>query len=144
MVETHTITGEAKMLKHEWYHLLILRFALEVLELDGIGGRSTTWGALTNFIRATGLAEDGVKAALLLLNERSLMGLKKVEGQHGRLGYLVFDCADYLRSNEFFWGHFRLCVTAEGAAYLNELEAKAHMMVQATVVTRPRQIGFQA
>jgi hypothetical protein len=129
------------MLKHEWYFLVVLKYALALGRRDELG-RPTTWGVLSNVIREAGLDADGLLDALMRLDESRVMVLKKTHQDSGR--FLTFEYAEFSNKNQFFWGEFALYVTPKGIAYFNELVAKvcAAIPLARTLPPQRPQIGF--
>jgi hypothetical protein len=136
------------MLKHHLYQYVILKYALS----EGCGdlGRATTWPTLDNLFREAGLETVGSRAsmdALMLLSTDRAIVLKKIQAGDGSFDYIVYDHAEYPMQDRFFWGQFNICVTPEGAALFQELEAKAYAMMQSAASAapaKPKQIGFHA
>lgn len=139
---------EGVMLKHQFYQYVILKHALS--ECSGSLGRSTTWPTLDNLFRAAGLETVGSRAsmdALMLLSTDRKIVLKKIHASNHSFDYVVYDYAEYPMKDHFFWGQFNIYVTVEGAAHFEELEAKAHAMMQAAssaAPAKPKRIGFHA
>jgi hypothetical protein len=131
------------MLKYEFYHYVILKFALEAGGRDPLE-RSTIWGGLANVIREAGLSEDGLEHALIQLSDRKVLVLKKVEPwpPGGALGYDAFDYPEYRSKDQFFWGNFGLHVTSEGTMYFDRLGSKIPPPSAPPTPSKP-QIGFR-
>lgn len=132
------------MLKHEFFHYVILRHALAIDNGFEPLGRPTTWGALGNAVREAGLDANGRDPMdpLMQLSSRKAIILKKIHSDGVR--WILFDYADYPRKNEFFWGEFGLFVTPEGAAYFDQLEMKVHAARSAATPAKETKIGFHA
>jgi hypothetical protein len=131
------------MFKHEWYRFVILRHAMNGNTGRERTGWPTTLGTLGQFISQAGLDSSGREPvdALMWLQERNLIALKKTTPKG--TGYLIYDYSEY-DEKKFFWGQFGICVTPEGSAYFNELEAKAYAAMQAAAPIKQNNIGFHA
>jgi hypothetical protein len=128
------------MLKNELLQCLILKYA-DCFNDDGLG-RSTSWGALVSAIRnaVTDLRDRDVKNTLFLLSGRKLLILKKYQGEVPYARAIEYD--EFPTQGTFFDGQFRLVVTPEGQAILDELEEKlCRTMPVPAPVPHPR-VGF--
>jgi hypothetical protein len=130
------------MLKHDWYHFVILRKAVNGHSRCEHLGWATTWGGLGQVIREAGLDETGRDPmdALMQLHERKTIVLRKTHTNG--LWFETYDYDEYPDKKKFFWGEFGLYVTSAGSAYFNELEAKAFAAIQNAAPTKQIKIGF--
>lgn len=135
--------GGSAMLKFEYLHYLVLRFASEIQ--DGNLGRSTTWAHLTKTICDAGFSGDypEVMNTLLQLTAKNALALKKI--QFPGSTFLVYDYSECPNQRTFFWGQFNLIVTPEGATYFEVLEAKLMSRLQRSDIPPQKpQIGFHS
>lgn len=132
------------MLKHELYHLIILRKAVTGHGRCDHLGWPTTWGSLGLVIREAGLDETGreLMDALVQLHEAKSIVLRKTHS-YGNY-FMTFDYDEYPDKDRFFWGEFGVYVTYRGSAYLNELEAKAYAAMRPSAPDKKTKIGFHA
>ncbi|MBS1840989.1 MAG: hypothetical protein JST77_09095 [Acidobacteria bacterium] len=132
------------MLKHEWYHFVILRKVVNGHSSSEHLGWPMTWGGLGQVIREAGLDATGRDPmdALMQLHERNMIILRKTHTNG--LWFTTFDYEEYPDKNKFFWGEFGVHVTSAGSAYFNELEAEAFAAIRRAAPTNQIKIGFHA
>jgi hypothetical protein len=130
------IVLETAMLPYEECHLVMLRSAVKLTHSSNEAiGWETNRTTLANILSAAGLDRMGRAAedALLLLRNQGKIALQKIicdPPPNPTLTYRIAGISEPSSASQFFSGPFNIRVLPEGAAYLDELEAKKRAEVE--------------